>query len=218
MRALSIFSCAILFGTAVIAQEKAPSDCHKLTTDYIRLMCYDTVTGYVKPPASPSNPAQIEGSQAVTVAEAKPKGQQWRLETENSALHNRKDVWLSVSSSNTEGNVIGTPEPATLWLRCMENSTNLLIGFNRYTSDNQNVQFKLDDGPIQDQWMETMRGGEGIGIWSGSRAIPFIKGMFDKEALVLSYDTYEGPVEFTFNISGLREQIEPLASACGWSP
>lgn len=63
-----------------------------------------------------------------------------------------------------------------------------------------------------------MRGGEGIGVWSGSRAIPLIKAMLGKDRLALSYDTYESGVEFTFDISGLASRIAPLAAACGWQP
>lgn len=100
----------------------------------------------------------------------------------------------------------------------MENKTNVLIGFDRYTTENQNVKYKLDDEPVQKQWMETMRGGDGIGIWSGARAIPFIRKMFGKESLVIAYDTYTGPVEFTFDISGLRARIDALAKGCEWKP
>lgn len=100
----------------------------------------------------------------------------------------------------------------------MENKTNVLIGFDRYTTDDQNVRYRLDDEPVRKQWMTTMRGGDGVGIWSGSRAIPFIKQMFGKDSLVVAYDTYSGPVEFSFNISGLRARIEPLAENCQWTP
>lgn len=145
------------------------------------------------------------------------RGQRIRKE-EGSALENRKDAWLSVISENTEGNSIGSRIRATLFIRCMENKTNLLIAFDRYTTDNQNMRYKLDDGPIQKQWVEVMRGGDGIGIWSGSRAIPFVKTMFGKERMVIAYNTYSGPVEFTFNISGLRSRIDKVANACGWAP
>jgi type VI secretion system protein VasI len=179
-------------------------------------MCYDKSTGYTKPAAQASPSA--DSAPAIISAIEEQEGNQWIFSKEKSALHNREDVWLRVSSRNTEGDQIGSPERATLWLRCMENKTNVIIGFNRYTSDDQSVHYKLDDGSIQTQWMETLRGGEGVGIWSGSRAIPFIKEMLGKDDLMLSYETYTGPVEFAFDISGLSSRIGPLAAACGWEP
>jgi hypothetical protein len=42
--------------------------------------------------------------------------------------------------------------------------------------------------------------------------------MYGKERMVVGYDTYSGPVEFTFNIAGVQERIAPLAEACEWKP
>lgn len=208
----------LAFSNSVGAEEDGFVDCHAMSTNYIRLMCYDKKTGYSKPKADEPEEQKVTAATVPATPKPEPQGKQWRYTDETSALDDRKDVWLSVNSKNTEGNAIGSPTRATLWVRCMENRTNLLIGFERYTTDNQSVKFRLDDGSIQTQWMETMRGGDGIGIWSGSRAIPFIKNMFGKETMVIAYNTYTGPVEFTFDISGLRERIEPLASACNWKP
>lgn len=208
---------ALLFSPlAVSADERKFEKCHQMSTDYIRLMCYDKETGYIKVVSDPGEKQEATELDSKPVPE--PSGKHWRYSEERSALDNRKDVWLSVISENTEGNSIGSQIRATLWLRCMENKTNVLIGFDRYTSDNQNVRYKLDDEAVQKQWMETMRGGDGIGIWTGSRAIPFIKKMFGKERLVIAYKTYSGPVEFTFNISGVRARIDPLAKECDWTP
>lgn len=212
-----IIKAALLFlPSAVAADEAQFENCHQMSADYIRLICYDKETGYLKKQPDEKQDDEV-ASQEPKPATA-PEGQHWRLSDEQSALDNRKDVWLSVVSENTEGNSIGSPIRARLWLRCMENKTNVFIGFDRYTSDDQNVRFKFDDDAVQKHWMQTMRGGDGIGIWSGSRAIPFVKKMYGKESMVIAYDTYSGPVEFKFNISGVRARIEPLATACNWSP
>lgn len=212
---VSIF---LMLSSGLLAQEGSFDDCHSMSTNYIRLMCYDKKTGYSKPDADEPEEQVASAANASATPKSESQGKQWRYTDETSALDDRKDVWLSVTSKNTEGNAIGSPTRATLWVRCMENRTNLLIGFDRYTTDDQSMKFRLDDSPVQKQWMEIMRGGDGIGIWSGSRAIPFIRGMFGKEKMVIAYNTYTGPVEFTFDISGLRERIEPLASACNWKP
>ena len=214
MKRFFLAFAAIVAASGVYGDEQEFENCHQMSTDYIRLMCYDKQTGFKDSELE----TEKEEDPAEPVANTEPDGSQWRYSEERSALDNRKDVWLSITSKNTEGNTIGSPIRATLWLRCMENKTNALIGFDRYTTDNQNVRFKLDEDSVQKQWMETMRGGDAIVIWSGSRAIPFIKKLFGQEPLVFASDTYTGPVEFTFDVSGVRERIEPLAKECGWAP
>lgn len=54
-----------------------------------------------------------------------------------------------------------------------------------------------------------MNDGDGIGIYSGGPAIPFIQSMFDKDELVMSYAHYSSLAEFKFDISGLRNRISP---------
>lgn len=215
MKRVSYIIVGIFLPSIIFADEAALEKCHKISTDYIRLLCYDRETGYKKIEADPKAKDRVEKADPTT---SKQSGKQWRYSEEVSALDDRKDVWLSVFSKNTEGNSIGSPIRATLWIRCMENKTNVLIGFDRYTTDDQNVRYKFDNEPIDKQWMETMRGGDGIGIWSGSRSISFIRKMFDKERLVIAYNTYSAPVEFTFDISGLRARIPPLARECEWTP
>lgn len=197
---------------AAFAQADRFADCHTLSDTDKRLACYDDMTGF-----QPANATkQIPRTDAVPPSSI---GQQWTYSDEDSALDGRKDVWLSVESQNTQPNQIGGPESATLWVRCMKNSTNAFVAFNSYTSDNQTARYRFDDEKVRSIWMETMNGGDGIGLWSGGRAIPFIKSMFGKEKLVVGYNSYSSNnLEFTFDISGLRARIAPLAAACHWTP
>lgn len=194
----------------VRAEEIDPLKCTSIDSDELRLACFDSA--FVS-----TGEAIVAEEGTENIVQSIPDGQQWRIQEETSALDGLRNVWLSVPSSNTEPNSIGSPIRATLWLRCMDNRTNVLIGFDRYTTDDQTVRYKYDDEPIQTQWMEIMRGGDGIGIWSGNRAIPFIRGMIGKGELVLAYSTYQSKVEFTFDVSGLDQRISSLAEACGWS-
>lgn len=212
----AIIAALLFFPSVAAADEERFEKCHQMSTDDIRLKCYDRETEYSKTTDDSKEKEEVTEAEPRPITE--PDGKQWRLSGERSALDSRKDVWLSVISDNTEGNSVGSPIRATLWLRCMENKTNVLISFDRYTTDNQNVRYKFDDESVQKQWMETIRGGDGIGIWSGSRAIPFIKKMYGKERMVVAYNTYSGPVEFTFNISGVRARIDTLAKECEWAP
>jgi type VI secretion system protein VasI len=209
----SAFLFTIAATQATFAEEGQFSSCHAVNDAEKRLACYDEATGYEKSDtvtkATKPDASATEASQ----------GRQWVYSDEKSALDGRKDIWLRVSSENTQPNQIGSPESATLWVRCMKNSTNVLIGFNSYTTDDQTVRYRLDEDKMRSVWMQTIKGGDGIGLWSGSRAIPFIKGMFGKDKLVIGYSSYSSNnLEFTFDISGLRARIPPLAEACHWAP
>lgn len=208
-----------VFPSAMFAQNSSsgevvgsPEACHVFEDASERVDCYDQLTGY-------SSEEIASVGQPTIPSETDPLGDQWQLQTESSALDDRTDVWLSVDSSNTQPNQVNRPERARLYARCMNNSTNLFIVFNDYTSDNQNVRYRIDEGEVASAWMQTMNGGDGIGIWSGGTAIPFIRRLFDGENLVVSYRSYtNNSLEFVFDISGLRERIPVLAQNCGWTP
>lgn len=210
MRSKFVLALSTIFAAAISGASGAQEGgnaCHAVKVDVERLACYDRQTAY-------QSPETEDVSEPVASV-----GQQWRKSEETSSLDGRTDVWLSVQSKNSQPNQIGSPAKARLWVRCMNNSTNFFVTFNDYTPDNQNVRYKLDDSSVKEVWMVHMQGGEGIGIWSGGSAIPFIKKMFDAEELVVAYKSYGNlKLEFTFEISGLRARIVPLAESCQWKP
>ena len=197
-------------GLAGAAEGASPaalfSDCHGLGDNTARLQCYDRKSGF---------PPETEPVAVV----ADPDGSQWQLETETSALDGRTDVWLKVASTNLQPNQIGRQARAYFYVRCMQKRTNSFISFESYTSRDQQVRYKIDTAPVKSVWMETMDGGRGIGLWSGNRAIPFVRGLFGGSELVVAYASFsDNNLEFTFDISGLRQRIDPLAESCGWKP
>ncbi|WP_420537791.1 type VI secretion system-associated protein TagO [Ketogulonicigenium vulgare] len=196
-----------------LAQNTNPATCHHRTTDTERLLCYDAVTNYEPPVSSTQaiSPEPAAGDDEVS-------GDQWRVSSRGSMLDNRTDVFLSLESLNTRGNSIGRPERASLYLRCFENRTAVLLMFNQYISDAQNVRFKLDDGPVRNLWMNEVNGSDGLISRSGGPSIEFIKGLLDKDQLVVSFNSYSSNgLEFSFDISGLRRHAGQVASACNWS-
>ena len=180
--------------------------CHAEQDETARLACYDLRTGFTAVSDDGDDTPEVAG------------GLQWLATEKTSGLDDRTDIWLSVNSNASQPNQIGRPERATLWVRCMGNKTNLFITFNDFTTDNQNVRYKIDDNPVRKVWMVHMQGGKGIGIWSGGAAIPFIRKLLDAETMVVAYKSYSNlNLEFDFDISGLRARIDPLAASCQWS-
>lgn len=210
----ALLGAGLFWGPAFAEDAPKGNPCHGISDRVSRVVCYDKATGYMEPEAPLAT--EEEGPKAQPQADTS-KGRQWHLSVEESALDARTDVWLSVQSTNTQPNQIGRPEYAGLTLRCMNNSTNLFITFNSYTSDAQNLRYKIDQGKVQKVWMQTMNGGDGIGLWSGAKAIPFAKALFEKERLVVAYESYSNAnLEFTFDVAGLADRVRPLAESCGW--
>lgn len=200
--------------------------CSSIDGAGLRMTCYDGVfkgDGKAILPAPVNNTDSrvntAQGGEVIDLRTEVSPGAQWSYSEKTSELDGRKDVWLSNESTNTHANQIGDPEHATLWLRCQGNTTSAILIFNSYISDSQTVSYRFDEGRVQKIAMVTAAGGGGLGLWSGGKAIPFIKSMYGKSKLVISYDSYRSRnIEFSFDVSGVRERIKNLASACKWNP
>ena len=204
---IAIMSFGSVTGASAEQATSAAASCLEIQNPLERLRCYDEVFGFERPDVEAAIDSQLTD------------GTHWHVETETSALDGRTDVWLRVMSENTQPNQIGRATRAYFWVRCMQNTTNAFITFESYTARDQQVRYKLDEAPVQTVRMETMDGGRGIGLWSGRRAIPFVRELFGSSEIVVGYASYsDRNLEFTFNISGLRDQIGPLADSCGWTP
>ena len=189
--------------------------CHSFANIDDRLTCYDTATGYKLEDTSLSNDGNVSSSENDHVNIS---GDQWEINVEKSALTGKSDVFMYVTSENLEPNSIGRPETGRLWIRCLDNTTAILITHGIYISDPHNVKYKLDDGPIQKKWMSALNGGGGVGLFSGGKSIPFIKTLLNRERMVAVLSGYSRNAELVFNISGLENKIDELATACNWKP
>lgn len=104
----------------------------------------------------------------------------------------------------------------------MENTTALFFATHchmtssRY-NDYGDIEYRLDRDPAGVVSANESTDSSSLGLWSGARSIPFIKGMFGKSELVVRMTPYgESPFMATFDISGLEKRIAPLREACGW--
>ena len=184
--------------------------CHPWDDRETRLDCYDQFTRF----NSSSENSLTEDSKATAVV----GGTQWRHNQGFSEMYGTKHIWLSVISTNTQRNRIEKLETAWFGLRCMDNKTNLFIRFEDYINEDQNVRYKTDNDSIKSVWMRAFKTNDGVGIFSGRKAIPFIKKLADKKQLIVRFKSYSNAsLEFIFDISGLRSQVKELADACEWS-
>ena len=209
MRAV-ITAILVMLATQAIAEDISNS-CHPLTNAIERLQCYDNHTDY-------QNLSNTFNDKPSSIPK-KDVGLQWGHSEDTSAMYNRKDVWLWVSSTNGQGTSYGSEKNARLELRCMDNKTNIYITFDTYINEDQSVRYKIDDDKIKSVYMRPFTSNDGLGIFNGNKAIPFIKNLFDRNKIIFQFKSYRNPsLEFVFNVSGLRNQIAELSKACEWNP
>lgn len=198
------FAAAVALGFPSSALSQADK-CAGIENDLDRLACYDAASG--RTPSSKTSKAA--GS--------------WNERIVTSEFEDTKDVFLYVDSEAPIdcGSLRGSSE-ARLFLRCMENTTAVIIQTKCHlTSSRYNgygdVDVRMDDAPAKVVSMESSTSNDALGLWSGGKAIPFIKSMIGKEKLITRFTPFsESPVTARFDITGLDEAIAPLRESCGW--
>jgi len=192
---------AAVVPVCVFAQTVA--DCAKTEDDLDRLACYDLASGRT----------------AKTVAQSKVS--QWSLRSEKSDFKDTTDVYLSTDSADAVACGFQGSQPITLFLRCTENTTALILtthchvasGFYGYGK----VEYRLDNQKAQKRNFDASTDNSSLGLWNGRAAISLIKSMLSAETLLVRFTPFnENPVSARFNISGLEQAIEPLRKSCKW--
>lgn len=180
--------------------------CKTIEDDNLRLACYDLALGVT------TTSVESDTSNNYT----------WRRQVEISELTDEKNVFLSVLSEDEVRDKYGLGSaPAVLNLRCMENTTAIIISFNdHFMSDHAGggkVQYRLDDTPLATQSFRESNNNKALGLWSGGRSIPFIKKMFGHQQLIVRATPYnESSITVKFPIKGIEGAITDLREACGW--
>ena len=193
-------------------------DCTTLQDNTARLACYDDIAGFK--PATETATAAADPVKTPIPADIASK---WHLETETSAITDTATVFLSVKSTeDVQCRPYGQSSgPLTLYARCLENTTALLIvgdcqfasGFGGYGE----VTFRTDKDKANTLNMQESTNSQSIGFWTGGRAIPAIQSLFGKERLTVRVTPFGmSPVEAVFDIAGLEDASKPLREACEW--
>ncbi|MDP3197647.1 type VI secretion system-associated protein TagO [Tabrizicola sp.] len=160
-------------------------------------------------------------AQDAPVAEPTPSKGRWKTTEEKSAFDDSRTVVLSIESNETVRGQFGAPGPAFMYLRCMENTTSAYLWINElFLSDIQGygvVDYRIDDRKASKLRAESSTDNKALGVWSGGKAIPFIKEMLGGGRIAFRATPFnESPVEFTFDLTGLDAAVAPLREACAW--
>lgn len=191
----------------------------------LRMTCYDAVfkgDGVAVMPAPPPTAVPSPQGEVVDLKNETVPGDQWSIIATTSEMTDKPLVIMRLESTNEAScGRYKDPTPITLLLRCEDNTTNVVIGaeqcFFSSHGGNGRVEYRLDSDPPATARMEASNSNEALGLWSGTRAIPFIKAMFGKTDLLVEMTPFnENSLRVEFDISGTENAVEQLRAACGW--
>jgi type VI secretion system protein VasI len=146
----------------------------------------------------------------------------WKVSVETSKLDDTTSVYMSVQSDEPVTNQYNQSKSGMLMLRCKENTTSAFLTFGgHFMADIQGrgrVDYRIDDDEPGKIGMDVSTDNQALGLWNGGRSIGFIRRLKGGDKLLVRATPFnDSPVEMTFTISGLDNQIEPLSTACGWN-
>ncbi len=198
-----VFS-SLLFVFASTTSTVAQEECKTITDDSARLSCYDVAFGALE-----TDTVAVEDNG------------KWIVRTDVSPLTDDKNVFLSLQSENEVPGKYGGRGKGVIWLRCMENTTAVLINFNNhFMSDHAGggtVEFRRDDSPLYKSRMNESNDNSSLGLWNGGNAIPFIKGLLGTNQLIVRATPFsESAITLTFDVTGVDNAITELRETCSW--
>jgi type VI secretion system protein VasI len=178
-------------------------ECLEIENSLDRLSCYDKEAGY--------DPGVTE----TTVGSGN-----WTVTSETSKMDDSTNVFLSLTSDE-QTNCPYKSGPHSLHMACRENQTNLWIYFGDcFMSSIQGrgkVTYRLDSDSATSKNFRESNDNMALGLWSGGRAIPFIKQMLGHEKMIVRATPFsDRTVTADYTIDGLEEAVKPLREACNW--
>lgn len=197
-----------IVATITLPTVSAAQNCQQIADDTDRLACYD---------------AQFPVEEAVaTDATADPQtDSKWIVETEVSAIDDSTSVFLTVPSNEIASCGFAPQTSATLTLRCMENTTALIIGTSCHLTSGFSgygeVTMRVDGETAVTRSFDHSTDNSSLGLWNGRTSIPVIQGLIDADTLIARLTPYnDNPIQLTFDLAGLEREIVPLREACNW--
>ncbi len=203
---MKLFTAGVVLATAFSCSAAfALGECAAIENDLDRLACYD----------------QVSGRTPKTELSTVPTGD-WVVRKDKSDFEDTTDVFVSVLSNEpAQCGRFGTPQKATLMIRCMENTTSIFMVADCHLASGHGgygiIDYRIDDQPAGDRNFDASTDNRALGLWNGGKSIPFIKNMIGSDRLLMRFTPYsESKTTVEFRTTGLEEAIAPLREACSW--
>jgi len=212
MRFLMFFIAILIAGTAHTAEPSGILKCSAITDGVKRLECFDNLASSDQAEANKQASEDLGGQTT---------SDNWHTTINQSKIDDTTTViLLTPSKDEVQGRFNRTATPVLI-LRCLENTTSAFINFDGlFMADSGGygrVTFRVDKTKAVTRSFSASTNHKALGLWGGGQAIPFIQNLMDGSALIVQATPHsESPVTMEFDISGLKEAIQPLRKACNW--
>ncbi|MET3926681.1 type VI secretion system-associated protein TagO [Devosia sp. 2618] len=216
VRGLAVVS--LLAMTSAVLGQDDPSTkaatCSAITDSLARLTCFDRIfpAGAVAS-LDQSNSTTGETDSGSVVATS-PSA--WEVESTKSAIDDSPSVTALLMPMTSSGTGIGDGGLAII-LRCVENTTSVVLSTTMFmTSENVEVTIRLDDLPAQTTSWVRSTNYKALGLWNGSKAIPFVRDLASASKLVVRVQERDR-LDAEFALTDVRSVAAQVAAACNWN-
>ena len=196
----SIPLAMLLMAQPAISQPSEVETCFDLP-DATRLPCYDRV---LRP-----------------TVKCEQTDSRWESSIKTSQMDDSQSVFLTLEADEPVIGSLSNTNALYLIIRCVENTTSLILSHSGLMfsdiQDRDVVRYRVDDQPPREARMSESTSNRALGLWNGGQSIPVIKSMLDAQKFLVRFvPVSRNPIEASFSIAGLAEEITPLRETCGW--
>lgn len=183
--------------------------CSLVPDSLVRLNCFDKVFPKGGVPALDTEadvPAPAGGSPGYGI---------WQVDETKSAIDDSPTVFAYLQPTRDAG---FTVLPRGLILRCMENTTSVILATDTFAigTETGTVTARIDDQPARVERWEMSTDNQSVGLWSGSKAIPFMKELRDSKKLAFRVELRERTDLVFEDVTGIAAVVDRIAEACRW--
>lgn len=214
-----LFVTVTIFGIAVShtpTLAKSGTECSVIKENARRLLCYDLL---FKIPGGELEKSVIElEDKKANLAELL---SEWHIKKSVSKMMDTETVFITKFSTNQFFSKYGREKRASFSARCSENKTTMFFSFDGETMyDDEGsdiITLRIDkEKPFEKRFSESSNN-KAVGLWSGGKAISFLKSLYKKQTLLVRFTPYQdSPKTVEFGIAEIENAIKPLAKACHW--
>ncbi len=199
-----IFFAACTVQAASADQVSDAAFCATISDSLLRLNCFDKVFPRGSGGVSTSVATQPEASAT-----------QWEIREEKSPMDDSTTIIASLTPIDHSGSNFG--RAPVLFLRCSENTTSVYFFHGGFvTGDQVATLVRLDEAPPETHNWNPSTNYQAAGIWSGGKAIPFIKRVAAAKKMVIRIED-RSRIEGIFDLGNVQEAATKVAAACKWA-
>lgn len=173
--------------------------CSAMTDSLMRLTCFDRI--FPKKEAAETAPASPRAPSNV-----------WEITREKAAIDDSPKIVAILLPRDPAGSYLGS---FALAARCIENTTSVLITPGEMVVADVKVTTRLDDKPAQIGVWQKSDNFRAIGLWNGSKSIPFLKELAQGQTLFVRVEDGSRK-DVIFDLANIGEVASEISAACNW--